>query len=179
MPGDLNLISIYRVDLIIDVVNTRQVLSSFSSLNYFVFIHFSCTELLSTRLLHHLSMWMCSLTDILTGWHTKCFQLLRENNDFLIFFLPWLTLGETVVTNAKHMSEDWKSGGSQSLKPGTRVADYVKAGCRHYSLLSGNCHHGSKRMIAVGKWLNWSRSCTSIFLIHRSLLSCFNSTFNE
>lgn len=58
---------------------------------------------------------------------------------------------ETVVTNAKHMSEDWKSGGSQSLKPGTRVADYVKAGGRHYSLLSDNCHHGSKRMIAVGK----------------------------
>ena len=96
-------------------------------------------------------MWMCSLTDILTGWHTKCFQVLRENSGLLIFFLPWLTLSERVITNAKHMSGDWKSGSSQLVKPGTRVADYVKAGDRHYSLLCDNCHHGSKRIIDVGK----------------------------
>ena len=72
-------------------------------------------------------------------------------HDFLIFCLPWLTLGETVVTNAKHMSGAWKSGGSQPVKPGTRVADYVKAGGENYSLLSDNCHHGSKRMMDVGQ----------------------------
>ena len=70
---------------------------------------------------------------------------------FLYSSSPWLTLGETVVTNAKHMSGAWKSGGSQPVKPGTRVADYVKAGGENYSLLSDNCHHGSKRMMDVGK----------------------------
>jgi len=49
------------------------------------------------------------------------------------------------------MSGDWKSGGSQSVKPGTRVADFVKAGGESYSLLSDNCHHGSKRMMDLGK----------------------------
>ncbi|XP_078384560.1 uncharacterized protein LOC144666977 isoform X2 [Oculina patagonica] len=59
--------------------------------------------------------------------------------------------GQTVVTNAKHMSGAWTSGGSQSVQPGTKVADYVKASGQNYNLLSDNCHDGSKRMMDVGK----------------------------
>ena len=84
---------------------------------------------------------MCSLSHDLTGWHTN----------FLTFSLLCMSSGETVVTNGKHMSGDWKSGGSQSVKPGTRVADFVKAGGESYSLPSDNCHHGSKRMMDLGK----------------------------
>ncbi|XP_068760223.1 uncharacterized protein [Montipora capricornis] len=58
---------------------------------------------------------------------------------------------DTVVTNAKHMSGDWKSGGSQPAQSGTKVADYVKAGGENYNLLFDNCHDGSKRMMDVGK----------------------------
>lgn len=56
-----------------------------------------------------------------------------------------------MVTNAKHMSGAWESGGSQSVQPGTRVADYVKAGGQNYNLLSDNCHDASSRMMDVGK----------------------------
>jgi len=49
------------------------------------------------------------------------------------------------------MSGAWKSEGSQPVKPGTRVADYVKAGGENYNLLFDNCHHGSERMMDVGK----------------------------
>lgn len=54
---------------------------------------------------------------------------------------------ETVVTNAKHMSGDWQSGGVQSVKPGTRVVDYVKAGGSDYNLAFDNCHDASRRMM--------------------------------
>lgn len=56
-----------------------------------------------------------------------------------------------MVTSAKHMSGAWESGGSQSVKPGTRVADYVKAGGQNYNLLFDNCHDASSRMMDVGK----------------------------
>ena len=56
-----------------------------------------------------------------------------------------------MVTDAKHMSGAWKSEGSQPVNPGTRVADYVKAGGENYNLLFDNCHHGSERMMDVGK----------------------------
>ena len=56
-----------------------------------------------------------------------------------------------MVANAKHMSGDWKSGGSQPVQPGTRVCDYVKASGENYNVCSDNCHHGSKRMMDVGK----------------------------
>jgi len=49
------------------------------------------------------------------------------------------------------MSGAWESGGSQSVQPGTRVADYVKAGGQNYNLLSDNCHDASSRMMDVGK----------------------------
>jgi len=58
---------------------------------------------------------------------------------------------ETVVTNAKHMSGNWKSAGTQTAKPGTRVADYVQAGGSEYNVAFDNCHHGSKRMMDVAK----------------------------
>lgn len=57
---------------------------------------------------------------------------------------------DTVVTNARHMSGDWKSGGSQPAQTGTKVADYVKAGGENYNLLFDNCHDASKRMMDVG-----------------------------
>jgi len=56
-----------------------------------------------------------------------------------------------VVVNAKNMSEAWKSTGSHSAQPGTRVADYVKAGGSNYNLLLDNCHDASKRMMDVAK----------------------------
>ena len=56
-----------------------------------------------------------------------------------------------MVTNAKHMSGAWTSAGAQSMQPGTRVADYVKAGGSNYNLAFDNCHHGSQRMMDVGK----------------------------
>lgn len=56
-----------------------------------------------------------------------------------------------MVTNAKHMSGAWKSGGSQSVQAGTRVADYVKAGGQNFNLLFDNCHDGSRRMMDAGK----------------------------
>ena len=59
--------------------------------------------------------------------------------------------GETVVVDAKNMSGAWKSAGSQSAQPGTRVADYVKAGGSKYNLLFDNCHDGSRRMMNLGK----------------------------
>lgn len=59
--------------------------------------------------------------------------------------------GQTVVTNASHMSGAWKSGGSQPTQSGTRVADYVKAGGESYNTLFNNCHDGSKRMMDEAK----------------------------
>ena len=49
------------------------------------------------------------------------------------------------------MSGDWKSAGTQTAKPGTRVTDYVQAGGPGYNLATDNCHHGSRRMMDVGK----------------------------
>ena len=49
------------------------------------------------------------------------------------------------------MSGDWKSAGAKPAKPGTRVADYVKAGGSKYNMVFDNCHHGSRRMMDVGK----------------------------
>ena len=60
-------------------------------------------------------------------------------------------LGPTVVTDAKHMSGAWTSGGSQPAQPGTRVADYVKAGGESYNAFLNNCHDASGRMMNVGK----------------------------
>ena len=60
-------------------------------------------------------------------------------------------LGPTVVTDAKHMSGAWTSGGSQPVQPGTRVADYVKAGGGSYNAAFNNCNHASGRMMNVGK----------------------------
>ena len=55
-----------------------------------------------------------------------------------------------MVTDAKHMSGAWTSGGSQAAQPGTKVADYVKAGGGSYGAFN-NCHHASRRMMDVGK----------------------------
>ena len=56
-----------------------------------------------------------------------------------------------MVTDAKHMSGAWTSGGSQAAQPGTRVADYVKASGGSYNGVFNNCHYASRRMMDVGK----------------------------
>ena len=62
-----------------------------------------------------------------------------------------LNLVPTVVTDVKHMNGAWTSRGSQSAQPGTRVADYVKAGGESYNGAFNNCHDASRRMMNVGK----------------------------
>jgi len=54
--------------------------------------------------------------------------------------------GNTVVTNAKHMSNKWSASGSKAAKTGTTVGDLVKAGGSGYKLTSDNCYHGAKQM---------------------------------
>lgn len=78
-----------------------------------------------------------------TAYHKA--RCVLQRKIYLISYL--LSSGETVVTNAKHMSGDWQSGGVQSVKPGTRVADYVKAGGSDYNLAFDNCHDASRRMM--------------------------------
>ena len=60
-------------------------------------------------------------------------------------------LGPTVVTDAKHMSGAWTSGGSQPVQPGTKVSDYVKAGGGSYFPVFNDCNRASRRMMNVGK----------------------------
>lgn len=54
------------------------------------------------------------------------------------------------------MSGAWESAGAQPAKPGTRVADYVKAGGSKYNGAFNNCHDASKRMMNVAK-PKWKR----------------------
>lgn len=56
---------------------------------------------------------------------------------------------ETVVTNAKHMSNNWNTVGSKDVS-GVKVADYVKAGGKDYNLASNNCHDARKRGMELG-----------------------------
>ena len=56
---------------------------------------------------------------------------------------------ETVVTNARHMSNNWKAVGAKDVS-GVKVADYVKAGGKDYNLAFDNCHDGRKRGMKLG-----------------------------
>ncbi|KAK2173721.1 hypothetical protein NP493_851g00015 [Ridgeia piscesae] len=55
---------------------------------------------------------------------------------------------ETVVTDAKHMSRNWRTVGSRPVS-GSSVGDFVRAGGREYSVTRDNCHDGRCRMMAL------------------------------
>lgn len=99
------------------------------------------------------------VTRPLSGWggslgikHSGVVVTTENGNRWLVHKGPrYGILSDTVVTNAKHMSGAWSSAGARPAKPGTRVADYVKAGGLQYSWAFSNCHHASRRMMKVGK----------------------------
>ncbi|VDI83583.1 uncharacterized protein [Mytilus edulis] len=53
---------------------------------------------------------------------------------------------QTVVTDAKHMSNQWQSMGSRDVGGNQNVGSYVGTGGANYKLLSDNCIHGAGRM---------------------------------
>ena len=54
---------------------------------------------------------------------------------------------QTVVTDAKHMSSNWKPvGQSKNVAGKATVSDYVKAGGSSYALKGGNCHDATTNM---------------------------------
>ena len=57
--------------------------------------------------------------------------------------------GETVVTNARHMSDKWTTTETRSVQ-GHNVSDFVKAGGTNYNLGSDDCRHAAKRMTELG-----------------------------
>ena len=57
---------------------------------------------------------------------------------------------ETVVTNARHMSDKWRTTETRSVQ-GRTVSDFVKAGGPKYSVIKDNCIHGANRMTGLGK----------------------------
>lgn len=58
----------------------------------------------------------------------------------------WL-LGNTVVVNPKHMSNNWRPVGNPlPAKSGTNIGSIVRAGDRGYNILTNNCIHGANRM---------------------------------
>jgi len=57
---------------------------------------------------------------------------------------------QTVVTDARHMSDKWHTTKTRSVL-GHTVSDFVKAGGPTYSVLKDNCIHGANRMTGLGK----------------------------
>ncbi|KAK2140413.1 hypothetical protein LSH36_1366g00054 [Paralvinella palmiformis] len=53
---------------------------------------------------------------------------------------------QTVVTDAKHMSDRWRRVGGYDVSE-SRVGDFVEAGGSEYSLTRDNCHDGRCRMM--------------------------------
>ena len=58
---------------------------------------------------------------------------------------------QTVLTDAKHMSNAWSNSGSGKSVNGKNVGDFVKAGGKDYNIVTDNCHHASGRMDNLGK----------------------------
>ena len=58
---------------------------------------------------------------------------------------------QTVVTDAKHMSNAWSNSGEGKRVNGKSVGDFVKAGGKNYDLRKDNCHDASGRMYNLGK----------------------------
>ncbi|CAJ1061335.1 uncharacterized protein LOC127362983 [Xyrichtys novacula] len=54
---------------------------------------------------------------------------------------------QTVVTDARHMSSDWRVVQTAEFNGRKTVADFVATGGSEYSLLFDNCHMGSNRMM--------------------------------
>ena len=54
--------------------------------------------------------------------------------------------GQTVVTNARHMSRKWSGNGARKVATGATVGDLVKAGGKYYNVALNNCYHGATRM---------------------------------
>ena len=54
--------------------------------------------------------------------------------------------GQTVVVDAKHMSENWKSVRSSDVRKNVNIDDLVKAGGKDYKLTSDNCYDAVERI---------------------------------
>ena len=65
------------------------------------------------------------------------------------FLFILFILGETVVTDARHMSSDWTVTAEKKVE-GARVGDYVATGGEKYNVVTDNCHDASERMMEVG-----------------------------
>ncbi|KAG5274579.1 hypothetical protein AALO_G00137860 [Alosa alosa] len=53
---------------------------------------------------------------------------------------------QTVVVDARHMSNTWKIIETKNFQGSKTVSDFVKAGGTDYSLIFDNCHDASGRM---------------------------------
>ncbi|KAM6995363.1 uncharacterized protein LKV04_007595 [Tautogolabrus adspersus] len=54
---------------------------------------------------------------------------------------------ETVVTDARHMSPDWRVVKTKDFQGRKTVSDFVAAGGSDYNVIFDNCHLGSRRMM--------------------------------
>ncbi|KAF7708402.1 hypothetical protein HF521_017459 [Silurus meridionalis] len=54
---------------------------------------------------------------------------------------------QTVVVDARHMSNKWRSEKPKNFDGKKTVSDLVKAGGTKYSLLFNNCHNAARRMM--------------------------------
>ncbi|KAF4087445.1 hypothetical protein AMELA_G00070850 [Ameiurus melas] len=54
---------------------------------------------------------------------------------------------QTVVVDARHMSNNWKIREIKNFRGSKTVSDFVKAGGTDYSLLFNNCHDAAGRMM--------------------------------
>ncbi|XP_013412058.1 uncharacterized protein LOC106174870 [Lingula anatina] len=57
---------------------------------------------------------------------------------------------QTVVTDARHMSDKWQSKGSVDVGGRKTVNDFVQVGGTGYNLAKDNCIQASKRMMNMG-----------------------------
>ncbi|XP_052096372.1 uncharacterized protein LOC127731658 [Mytilus californianus] len=53
---------------------------------------------------------------------------------------------QTVVVDAKHMSDQWKSKGSREVGGNHNVGSYVETGGPKYNVFTDNCIQGAGRM---------------------------------
>ena len=67
----------------------------------------------------------------------------------IVYFISF-TLGETVVTDAGHMSKKWTVVDTKQVTDGSQVGDLVEAGGEEYNVFTDNCHHASERMMELG-----------------------------
>lgn len=90
----------------------------------------------------------------LTGWSFKAGPFKHEGvvvktetgKEWLVHKGPdFGTKSQTVVTDARHMSDKWETTGRKSVSSGN-VGDYVRQGGTNYNLLKDNCQHGAGRM---------------------------------